>query len=587
MLSLQFIAQNLHFAISLFAGMVFFAVFWLYFDAWLGLGHRRNRTIFNWAGFLIVAVSFIIYATVIEQASLGRSLFGDIAALVANVLRFIGYGLIIVGQLVDPLQPKPVTRGLEDLETAEAKEAAAPPAQSAPPAARPAPVPAVQVPVSQPGAQVQPAPQSTEATNAGPKASYIGLAAGNGFGTAIALPLEAAAIAILYWRRATTGLERHLKPVAAAFAFLFGFELFAVSALFRSTDNPNLFNLVQAFGPLWIVSHVLLLAGTLVLGRWVWRYLTERFISQIFMTFTGVVLAVFLLTTVSFTFLLLRNIQDDGLNNLATATNVLGYALDSRKAATQANAEAIAANPAIAQAITSKDHKALVTLTSTFLESKHQASLVLTTDDGQVLLRAEDPDRWGDSISSDTLVRRALIGTVSSTVDSRSGVLAPILSIRSVVPVRNSAGTIVGTAGVATTIDNAFVDGIKHSTGLDSAVYSGNVRSATTFTAPDGVSRWVGVKETNSDVQDTVLKHSQTFKGQLDILNRQYLAVYAPLKDADNVTVGMLFVGEPEIVILQTTAYLIRITFIVSVVLLVLSIIPAYLIARHITKQLE
>lgn len=556
MLSLQFIAQNLHFAISLFAALVFFAVFWLYFDAWIGEQHKKRHDTVKWLGFLSVSISFVIYATIIEQANLGQSIFGDTAALIANGLRLIGFIFIILGQVFDPLQAVPITKGLAD----EFEEAKAP---------------------------AQPATPAKPSDNK-PKASYaLGLGAGNGYGMAFALPIAAVTITVLYWRRATTGLERHLKPVAYAFAFLSGFEILSLAELLRTTDNPTLFNLVQAFGPIWVVANLMLLAGVVTLGNWVWKYLTERFLSQIFMTFTGVVLAVFLLTTISFTFLLLRNIQDDALNNLATATNVLGYALDSRKASTEANAEAIAANPAIEQAIVSKDHKSLTGLTGTFLESKKQASLVLTNADGQVMMRAEDPDRWGDSISSDTLVRRALIGTSSSTVESQSGVLAPVVSIRSVVPVRDGNNNIVGTASVSTVIDNAFVDGIKKSTGLDSAIYSGDVRSATTFTAPDGVSRWVGVKETNSAVQDTVLKQSAVYKGQLSILNRQYLAVYAPLKDADNSTVGMLFVGEPEVTILQTTSQLIRITFIVSVGLLAFSIIPAYLIARHITKQLE
>jgi len=554
MLSLQFVAQNLHFAISLFAALVFFAVFWLYFDAWMGEQRKKKQDTVKWIGFLLVSISFVVYATIIEQSSLGQSIFGDTAALIANGLRLSGFIFIIFGQILDPLQKKPINKGLEEIEAAESNEI----------------------------------PKPEQPQGGGPKTAYgIGLSASNGFGMAFALPLSALAITVLYWRRATTGLERHLQSVAYAFAFITGFEILGLAELFRDTSNPVLFNLVQAFGPVWIAGNVLLLLGVLMLGNWVWKYLTERFLSQIFMTFTGVVLAVFLLTTVSFTFLLLRNIQDDALSNLATATNVLGYALDSRKSSTEANAEAIAANPAITQAITSKDHKALISLTGTFLESKKQTSLILTTDEGQVMLRAEDPDRWGDSISSDTLVRRALIGTSSSTVESSTGVLAPIVSIRSVVPVRDSSGTIIGTASVATVIDNAFVDGIKKSTGLDSAIYSGNIRSATTFTAPDGVSRWVGVKETNQSVQDTVLKQSKVYKGQLDVLNRQYLVVYAPLKDADNSTVGMLFIGQPEVSILETTAQLIRVTFIVSVGLLALSIIPAYLIARHITKQLE
>lgn len=549
MLTTQFIEQNLHFAISLFAGLVFFAVFWLYFDAWLAESTKSRPDTFKWVGFLLVAVSFVPYATLIEQQSLGNSIFGDTGSIIANVLRILGYIAIVVGQVLDPLQEKPKLAGLDEV-----------------------------------FANDHDGPAATK-SHAATKAALVG--SSNGFGSVFLLPLAALAIAGLYLRRATVGLERHLRPVAIAFFFLFAFELLSDAALLRGTSNPTLFNAVKAFGPIWVAAHLFLLAAAITLGRWVWHYLTERFLSQLFMTFTAVVLTVFVITTVSFTFLLLRNIEDNTLNNLSTATSVLNYAFASKKSATEANSEAIAASPAIAQAIAAKDHNALHTLTNTFLETKQEASLVITNADGQVLLRAEDPDRWGDSISSDTLFRRAAIGTSSSTVDIQPSVLAPVVSIRSMVPARDAAGNIVGSVSVSTHIDNAFLDGIKRATGLDAAIYSGNIRSATTFTAPDGISRWVGVKETNPAVTDAVLTHGQIYRGQLSVLNRDYLAVYAPLKDADNTTIGMIFIGETAVAVLKTTTYLISLTFIVSAVLLVASIIPAYIVARYISRQLQ
>src|SRR5258708_30973184 len=117
MLSLQFIAQNIHFANSLFAALVFFAVFWLYFDAWAAQSRKSLREMLKWSGFLFVAVSFVVYGTLIEQSTLGKSIFGDTSAVVSNVLSLIGYFIIIIGQLADPLQAKPVTHGLgEEIE---------------------------------------------------------------------------------------------------------------------------------------------------------------------------------------------------------------------------------------------------------------------------------------------------------------------------------------------------------------------------------------------------------------------------------------------------------------------------------------
>src|SRR6202042_1550651 len=129
--------------------------------------------------------------------------------------------------------------------------------------------------------------------------------------------------------------------------------------------------------------------------------------------------------------------------------------------------------------------------------------------------------------------------------------------------------------------------GIKHSTGLDSSIYAGNTVSATTFLAPDGISRWVGVKETSPAIKRTVLTRGQTYKGSVSVLNRQYLGVYLPLKNIDNSVIGMLFIGQTSLSILQTADHSIELTFVVTALLMVLSIVPAYLMARYISKQLE
>jgi hypothetical protein len=573
----------------LFAALVFFASFWLYFDAWASGNKKIKRDVFKWLGFLLVSASFFVYATVIEQSILGRSIFGNTSGVVAEALALVGFVFIIIGQLAEPLQKKPDIDRLET-ESLESRAEQAPTDSSKvgiePASPEPVRSAAKSIPVTSAETDNPPAPKKHRKARRSRKKMPAVLAA-NPYGVVYALPAAALVISLLYWRRASRGMERHLKPVAWAFLLLSLSEAFATAKLYRNTDNPQLSHLVEPFGAFWIAEHFFLLAGSLVLGRWVWRYLVKRFLSQLYMIFVTLTLAIFLITTVSFTYLLMHNFQNDALDNLGTAANVLNYALDAKKAETRANAEVIAQNPQIEQAVVSKNHAALASATSNFLASKKQSSLIVTTNSGQVLLRAEDPARWGDSLSSDTLVRRALIGDTTSSIVSREGVLAPVVYIETAVPILDSSNNIIGSASVGLVADSAFVDGIKNSTGLDSAVYSGNILSATTFVAPDGKTRQIGVKETNKAVDSTVLNNGQTFKGQLNILNRSFLAVYAPLKDADNTVVGMLFVGEPQTTILKTAGHSIELTFIVAVVLILLAIIPAFYISRYLARELE
>jgi hypothetical protein len=547
MLSLQFFEQNIHFAINLFAALVFFATFWLYFDAWTT--RREFKVLARWAGFLLVALSFLAQSTVIEQSVLGSSSLDNLSETVAAILCSLGFLGIILSRILDPPQKVPEVSGL-NVDEFSNQTTTPPPAQN----------------------QTMPAVIVSGLVN---PLHWLP-------------PLGALAIVGLYWRQATTGLERHLKPVVWAFGLLFIYELLSLSSLWKNTNNPTISKLVAAFGPLWIAELVFLLASVLVLGRWVWRYLTERFMSQLFMIFTGAILAIFLLTTVSFTFLLVNNVQNSSLNNLKTAASVLNYAISGKKAETLADVEAIAENPDVISAVMTNNHNSLNSLTGTYLHDKQQSTLTITSNVGQVLLRAQDPDRWGDSISSDTNIRRALIGQSISSVSTQDGVLAPLIYINAAVPIINTANNqIVGAAESSLVLDSAFVDGIKQATGLDSSIYASNVVSATTFLAPDGMTRWIGVKETSNTVQNTVLKQGQTFKGILSIQNRQYLAVFTPLKDINNNIIGMIFIGQPQVAILEAAGRSVELTFVVTALLLIVSIIPAYLISKYLARQLD
>jgi sensor domain CHASE-containing protein len=611
MLPLQFFSQNLYFAINLFVALTFFAVFWLQFDAWL---QKRDKAgSFKWLGFLLVSIAFVVHATYVEQSVQGDTGLSHLVVTLSIILRAVGYIAIILGQVMDPLQKVPELKGITEETFAQPKTTTDTPASasqdlSSEPAIETQPeqsietqtITATSVPASSKQentfgveaaetaaatAPAKPKPKRKPAKK--PRKQGLLLIGGPLSGIQFGLPVGALAIGVLYWQRATKGLERHYKPVAVAFWLLTIYEVLSLGNLWQDSNNPLLARFVASYSPFWLVTQlVLLLVGTL-LGRWVWRYLMRRFMSQLFMIFVMLTLAVFLFTTICFTFLLVNNIQNNSLKNLKTAASVLDYAVDSKKAETKARIESIAQSPDLSAAVVNHDRRLLQTLVSPILPSDKLSSLIVTSNSGQVLLRAEDTDRYGDSLSSDTTIRRALIGTASTTVTTKQGVLAPVVYIQSTAPIRDGTGHIVGAVIANRAIDNSFVDGIKNATGLDSAVYAGNVRSATTFVASDGISRWIGVKENNSNVRSTVLKKQQTYQGITDVQNQSYLAVYTPLKDVNNRTVGMLFIGQPQIDILTAAGHSVELTFMVTAILLILSIIPAFLVARYIAYQLD
>ena len=520
----QFLLENSHFAASLFAAMVMFAVSWLYFDAWL---ERKNFIgALRITGFLCLSISFLVHATFIETALLSTSILGsEVNSLLTLVMRVLGYGLIATSLYFDQLQEKPVTSGV---------------------------------------------------TNA---------VLGFSLKLVFLQPFLAVTVGFLYLRRAIRGLEHHLKMPGFAFLVLFLFEIVSLSKLWEGTDNVDIYDLVAPFAPLWIIQHIILIVGIFILGKWVWQYLLKRLLSQLFMIFIASILVIFLVTTVSFTFLILKNLQDESLRQLTADVKVLNFAIESKKAETLADAELVAQNPQVISQVLENKRSELADFTKEFLLAKKYSTVFIVNKVGQVLARGDDPERIGDSLSDDRLIKRVLAGENLSSIITKDGVLAPDVSIRSAAVMKKD-GELAGAVVTAVIIDNAFVDGVKKATGLEASIYGGNQLSATTL-AVGGESRANGVKLDSEEIRKKVLLDGQGFSGPVNILNVSYIAAIEPMQDMDNNPVGMLFMGREQVGVLAAAGKSIELTFLVAVILLVIIIMPTYFVSKYISSQLH
>ena len=287
----QFFLENLHFAIYMSASLMFFAVFWLYFDAWTGRKTLKDLT--RLLAFLLFSISFIFSAIYVESTIVTDSFIQkELHFALIAFIRILGYSVAIVSLILDPLMEKPKLT----------------------------PINAV-IPV---GIKV-------------PLAAFA----------SFAYPILAGLAGFLYLRRATVGLENHLKPVAFTFFVLSFAEFLSLGFLLQSTTNTVIYNFVAPFGVLWIGQHLVVLVSILILRRWIFGYLLKRFQSQLFIIFTTSIVAIFLITTVAFSALLLRNMEEESLAHLKTDVNILQYSVDSKKAETLSDANVVAVNPEI------------------------------------------------------------------------------------------------------------------------------------------------------------------------------------------------------------------------------------------------
>ncbi len=519
-----FVFEQLHFALHLFAAIVWFFAAWLYFDAWIV--KKAPRELLRWIGFGALAVSFAVEAAVVEGNTVSSSFLLSLIGYYP-VIRVAGYLAIIASLLMDPL-PRRISRKA--------------------------------LPVMVMGV-----------TDVSLRATIIGL------------PLGALFTAVLYLRRSVQGLEHHLFPVAVSFIVLTVAEAAELSVFLRQSSDVFLYQLAAPYGPLWIVHQVCLVAATLVLGKWVLWYLLKRFETQLFMFVTLTVVTIYLVTTATFTTVLMQAISQNNLKQLDANVRVLSFGVSRRQEELLADTVAQAKRADVGTAVQNQERSTLTAFATQLLETNQRSTVVVLDEHSQVLARGEDAERFGD-VLTDPLITLALDGNALTSVMTIDDVLGASLILRAAAPIVVD-GERRGVLLVGSRIDSAFLDGFKQTTGLEGTVFAGDKISATTLVLSDGVSRPVGITIPEVPAIQSRLQNGSSFSDTITLANVRYLGAFYPLTDHNHKAVGMYFVGKPETELLDTATQSLRLTFGMAIVLLAVSLVPAYLMARSLSKQ--
>jgi hypothetical protein len=500
-----FALENFYFALNIFSALVFFSIAWLYSDAYKEL--KEKKEIFKVIAFILIGASFIfrsldLQGLVINEVKNYQLIFNYLD----TYLRSFGYSVLIFALFIDPLQSKPKLNAFILFNTSVLS-------------------------------------------------SLLFLN-----------PILSSFIALLYLRRASVGLERHLYPPSIAFFFLACYELSFSLSNFSNTTNLGLFNLLAAFGYVWYLKVILLIIGIFILGKWVFKYLLKQFESQLFMLLMGLILTIYLIVTVGFTGLLINNLKDQILVGISSQAKVMDFAFNAKR-------EELLSTAKLSANLLRSD----LLQTELLRSDLDNDSVVVFDKDGVVTFRQEDIERKGDSVSGDSLVKKILEGREASSIVVKDGVISPTVMIVSGAPITTD-GQVTGGVLVGEIIDNSYLEGFVRRTGLSLLVYGGNTLSA---------GGTLGIKEEDKEVREKVLTKGETLSKETKFLNRSYLSSFSPLLDTDNNPVGMFVVGKPQVEVLNLAGSTLELIFLGTIILLLLSMFPAKLIAQSISKQVK
>lgn len=376
-------------------------------------------------------------------------------------------------------------------------------------------------------------------------------------------PLFFIAISITLLIKIKKGLEKQLTGFFIAFILLTVTEILR-PLYFWSNSNIVFVNLwLSKFGYLAMVIIVLEFLASIILIKWVWGYVRFRAGVQIFLTTLGLTLLIFLVTTFSFTYLLLKNIEGNILESLETDAKVALLNIERLQFDAMASVKALAINNKID------------------LSDQNFSFVYITDDKGKVI----DKDIKNVSLSDDPTFLSAIKGKSLSTITISNGAVSPNIEVKATSPIYDGKEKIIGTAQVGYYVDNALLDGIKDLTGMEITVFGGDTRSASTINLDNEKTRFIGIPEENSKITEKVLKDGQTWSGANSIVNKNYYSTYIPLKGYEGKIIGMVTVSKPQLILTKLSQNSIQNTFIVSALLLIFSIIPAYFIAKYIEEN--
>ena len=551
-----FWVRNISYVIEVFVAFLMITAAWIYLDGWAV--EKRARTLVRAIGFLVLGLWCFLNGAPPDMTFIKS---------ITDSVGVIGFGLVLASLLLDPIPIKPGEKPLKILSKLWPRE-----------------IPAV-VPV----------------------APFFLASIQSFLYKFLALPILYALVflsegklwiftfsvcitALLYFHY-KQGVQIEWKYFYLSFLVL-SVSLFLglIAEFLQNSPNILVSTIFAEYKVEWVIENAIKLSGVVFLGAWAWGFIRFRIFPQIFSSFIALTFLSFVTMTIIYTGFLVNRAQESAVKDLEINVKTFNFALEKIKTSAILAARLVAENVQVREAVERDNKSSLYSNLNKLMFENETDFMVAVNTGGEVLMHGEDRSRFGESIADDPVVWRALDGKIVVNTAVEKSVTVPRVSIRAASPIVDTEGgepKIVGAIITGFLLDTAFVDGIKKITGLDVTVFANDTRSANTITVPGSQSRLIGTRESDRKILETVLQNRDTYIGTAMILSQSYLASYIPINDVEDTTVGMFFTGRSQASILDLTSRTIQLTFLISTLLMLISLIPLRALASFITKHQE
>jgi len=281
---------------------------------------------------------------------------------------------------------------------------------------------------------------------------------------------------------------------------------------------------------------------------------------------------------------IISGVLGDYMNDeVKVKAEVLAQNVENMKSKASAASEWISTSARLINAFRSGNRANAIETGKLAMRSMGFNYLVITDNAGNVFMRAHEPGKYGDNISNQIGIQKALKG--EKTADLEEGAVVKF-SVRAGTPIKDG-DKIIGAVSLGYVLsNNEFPDEQKRILGCDVTIFQKDTRISTSII--QNGKRLTGTKMEHPVILDTVIKQNKNYYGKATILGKPYHTVYMPLKDVNNNTFGMLFIGKEASVVNQLIYKLFLYQNVVLIILGVLFISFFYFFIRGIlTRRLK
>jgi len=289
-----------------------------------------------------------------------------------------------------------------------------------------------------------------------------------------------------------------------------------------------------------------------------------------------------LIVLILYIFLFNRELNKSMYNKVDVAAMVTEHEIDNLKTNGIAAAMGIANDPALIEAVLSKDHEKIKRTSNALITIAQVDHCTILGKDGVVITRTNEPEIYGDSLAHLPHVKYAAEGMIESIV--AQGVTID-LGVYSGAPIYDDEKNIIGIVSLGFKLSNQkFVNGLKAITMCEISIFSGDNRIATTILDKDDP--YSTAMKLPEYITKKVLAGGSYFD-RIRIADHDAIAKYIPIYGADNKAVGMAGIGYFTADDRNRLSFYYMLGFFITFVIIIICIILARFILKIVERHLS